>query len=158
MFAAICNGVARPFFGWVSDQIGRIPTMAIAFAVGAVAYVLFSVTAYAPWGFVVFAGLIMFSWGEIFDLFPSTCTDLFGERYATANLSMLYTAKGVASFLVPLGTPAFFGSWNHVLYAAAGINVIAVILVLAVLWPAANRHLRETARYELPHGSFARSP
>jgi len=32
------------------------------------------------------------------------CTDLFGPQYATANLSVLYTAKGAAVFLVPLGT------------------------------------------------------
>jgi OFA family oxalate/formate antiporter-like MFS transporter len=31
----ILNGVARPFFGWVSDQIGREITMFIAFSLGA---------------------------------------------------------------------------------------------------------------------------
>ena len=34
----ICNGAARPLFGWVSDNIGREYTMAIAFGLGAVAY------------------------------------------------------------------------------------------------------------------------
>src|SRR6266403_228699 len=31
----VFDGVGRPFFGWVSDQIGRGNTMAIAFAIGA---------------------------------------------------------------------------------------------------------------------------
>jgi OFA family oxalate/formate antiporter-like MFS transporter len=95
-----------------------------------------------PGGYIFFAGMIFFCWGEIFSLFPAMCTDLFGPQYATANLSMLYTSKGVAAFLVPLGTllVAVTGSWNSVLFLAAGINVVATILVLAVLRPAENRH------------------
>src|SRR5262244_1050407 len=36
----VTNGLTRPFFGWVSDQIGRESTMAIAFALEAVAIVI----------------------------------------------------------------------------------------------------------------------
>ena len=34
----LANGGARPFFGWVSDQIGREYTMAIAFTPRRIAY------------------------------------------------------------------------------------------------------------------------
>ena len=34
----------------------------------------------APWAFVLFAALIFLTWGEIFSLFPSTCTDTFGAE------------------------------------------------------------------------------
>src|SRR5580692_8868779 len=34
----VMNGAARPFFGWVSDHIGRENTMAIAFSLGGVSY------------------------------------------------------------------------------------------------------------------------
>ena len=34
----IFNGLARPFFGWVSDMIGRENTMAIVFTLGGLAY------------------------------------------------------------------------------------------------------------------------
>ncbi len=98
----IANGLARPLFGWISDQIGREYTMAIAFSLGAVSYWLLGSAGAAPWAFVIFAGLIFLTWGEIFSLFPSTCTDSFGPQYATANLSLLYTAKGASAFLVPL--------------------------------------------------------
>ena len=30
----VLNGLARPFFGWVSDQLGRELTMGIAFFLG----------------------------------------------------------------------------------------------------------------------------
>jgi OFA family oxalate/formate antiporter-like MFS transporter len=140
IFANIMNGVGRPLFGWVGDRVGNPPAMAIAFALGAASYYLLSVTGHHAWGYIFFAGMIFFCWGNIFSLFPAMCTDLFGPQYATANLSVLYTAKGVAAFLVPLGTPAIIGSWNSVLFLAAGINVVATILVLAVLGPAEHRH------------------
>jgi OFA family oxalate/formate antiporter-like MFS transporter len=142
IFASVMNGLARPFFGWVADHIGLSPTMAIAFGIGAVSYYLLSLTGKHPWGFIVFVGMVFFCWGEIFSLFPSMCTDLFGSKYATTNTSLLYTAKGAAAFLVPLGTVAVtvFGSWNAVLFLAAGLNSLAVLLVLFVLRPAAKRN------------------
>jgi OFA family oxalate/formate antiporter-like MFS transporter len=142
VFANVMNGIARPFFGWVSDHIGLWQTMAIAFGLGAASYFLLSVTGRYPWGFVFFAGMVFFCWGEIFSLFPAVCTDLFGQKYATTNLSMLYTAKGAAAFLVPLGSlaAAATGNWNDVLYLTTGINIIAVVLVVTVLRPAANQH------------------
>jgi OFA family oxalate/formate antiporter-like MFS transporter len=142
VFSSVMNGLARPFFGWVSDHIGLSTTMAIAFGLGAAAYCLLGLTGRNPWGFIFFAGMVFFCWGEIFSLFPSMCTDLFGSKYATTNTSLLYTAKGAAAFLVPLGAIAAtaIGSWNGVLYLTTGINIIAVLLVLFVLRPAANRN------------------
>jgi OFA family oxalate/formate antiporter-like MFS transporter len=145
VFANVMNGVARPLFGWVSDHIGLWQTMAIAFSLGAASYFLLYVLGNHPWGFIFFVGMVFFCWGNIFSLFPSMCTDLFGAKYATTNTSMLYTAKGAAAFLVPLGAIAATatGNWNDVLFLATGINVVAVFLVLAVLRPAANRHHAE---------------
>lgn len=142
IFANVMNGVARPLFGWVSDQIGLWQTMAIAFALGAASYFLLSVTGAYPWGFIFFVGMIFFTWGEIFSLFPAMCTDLFGPKYATTNSALLYTAKGTAAFLVPLGAIAAkaTGNWTAVLMLATGINVLAVFLVIVVLRPAAARH------------------
>jgi OFA family oxalate/formate antiporter-like MFS transporter len=142
VFANVMNGVARPLFGWVSDHIGLWQAMAIAFGLGAASYFLLYILGSHPWGFIFFVGMVFFCWGNIFSLFPSMCTDLFGAKYATTNTSMLYTAKGAAAFLVPLGAVAATatGNWNDVLFLATGINVIAVIIVLMVLRPAANRH------------------
>jgi len=145
IFANLMNGVARPFFGWVSDRIGNTTTMTISFALGAASYYLLSVAGHHLWGFIFFAGMVFFCWGQIFSLFPAACTDLFGPKYATVNLSMLYTAKGCAAFLVPVGTPAVFGSWNNVLIVAAAINVVAAVLVLAVLRPTERRRLTHEA-------------
>jgi MFS transporter, OFA family, oxalate/formate antiporter len=133
----VCNGAARPLFGWVSDHIGREYTMAIAFGLGAVSYWLLGALGTAPWAFVVFAALIFLTWGEIFSLFPSTCTDSFGPKFATVNLGLLYTAKGASAFLVPVANmlQASTGSWHTVFLVTALMNLAVVGLALFVLKP-----------------------
>jgi MFS transporter, OFA family, oxalate/formate antiporter len=137
----VCNGGARPLFGWISDNIGRENTMAIAFGLGGIAYWLLGTLGHAPWGFVVFAALIFLTWGEIFSLFPSTCTDTFGTKFATVNLSLLYTAKGTSAFLVPLANiiKTATGGWHMVFVITAITNFVVVALALFVLKPARAR-------------------
>ena len=132
-----CNGLARPLFGWVSDNIGREYTMAIAFTLGAVSYWLLGSAGGSPWAFVVFAAMIFLTWGEIYSLFPSTCTDSFGPKFATVNLSLLYTAKGASAFLVPVANmiKSSTGSWHLVFVITAIMNLIVVALALFVLKP-----------------------
>ncbi|WP_316206550.1 MULTISPECIES: oxalate/formate MFS antiporter [unclassified Bradyrhizobium] len=133
----LANGGARPFFGWVSDQIGREYTMAIAFTAGGLAYWLLGTAGTTPWTFVICAALIFFTWGEIFSLFPSTCTDMFGPKYATTNTSLLYTAKGLSAFGVPLANvlKTYSGNWHAVFLVAAVMNFIVVGLALFVVRP-----------------------
>ncbi len=136
----VMNGLARPFFGAVSDRIGREPTMAIAFTLGAVSYWLLAAVGTNPVAFVVCAGFVFFTWGEIFSLFPSTCTDLFGPRYATANASLLYTAKGTSAWLVPLANVlAAAAGWHGVFLVCAAGNVAVVLAALFVLRPMRRR-------------------
>ena len=111
--------------------------MAIAFGLGAMAYWLLGSAGSAPWAFVLFAALIFLTWGEIFSLFPSTCTDSFGPKFATVNLSLLYTAKGASAFLVPVANmiETSTGSWHMVFLLTALMNVLVVALALFVLKP-----------------------
>jgi len=143
----VMNGLARPFFGWVSDKIGRESTMAIAFGLGGVAYWLLGTAGTSPWTFMICAGFIFLTWGEIFSLFPSTCTDTFGAKYATVNAAFLYTAKGTSAFLVPLANVIknATGSWYDVLIATAIMNFVVVALALFVLKPLRARFIGGSA-------------
>jgi OFA family oxalate/formate antiporter-like MFS transporter len=137
----VLNGLARPFFGWVSDQLGRELTMAIAFFLGACSYGLLASAGQGPWTFVICAGLIFFTWGEIFSLFPSLCTDTFGPKYAAANASCLYTAKGTAALLVPFANvlQGATGGWGTVFVVAGISNLIVALMAIAVLRPLRRR-------------------
>ena len=138
----VLNGLARPFFGWMSDQLGREPTMFVAFGLGAVAIWSLWTLGHAPGLFVLTSGLIYFTWGEIYSLFPATCTDIFGFDFATTNAGLLYTAKGTASLLVPLANLAVgaTGSWHMVLVLGAGMNALAALLAVFVLKPMRKAH------------------
>jgi MFS transporter, OFA family, oxalate/formate antiporter len=133
----ILNGLTRPFFGWVSDQIGREKTMFIAFGLEAIGILALWQLGNNPVAFVLLTGLVFFAWGEIYSLFPSTCTDTFGSKYAAANAGALYTAKGTASLLVPLSSvlAAATGGWHAVFIVAAIMNAVAALMAWFVLRP-----------------------
>ena len=140
----VLNGLTRPFFGWVSDQIGRENTMFIAFGLEAAGIWALSQFGRDPMLFVILSGVVFFAWGEIYSLFPSTCTDVYGVKYATTNAGLLYTAKGTASLLVPLASvlAAASGDWRAVFLVAALMNVAAAIMALVVLRPLRAVHDR----------------
>ncbi len=132
------NGITRPFFGWVSDHIGRENTMFIAFSLEGASILLLLLLATRPALFVVLTGVVFFGWGEIFSLFPSTLTDLFGTLYATTNYGFLYIAQGVGSILggpVAAYLRTATGSWTSVFVIVICLDVVTALLALFVLKP-----------------------
>ncbi|NEU10522.1 oxalate/formate MFS antiporter [Methylobacterium sp. BTF04] len=139
----VLNGVTRPFFGWVSDKIGRENTMFIAFMIEGVGILALGMFAHIPLAFVLLTGLVFFAWGEIYSLFPATCSDTYGDKNAAANAGLLYTAKGTSALLLPvlLTIQAKSGSWQTVFYAASGMAFTAGLLALFVLKPMRARFI-----------------
>jgi len=135
----IFSGVSRPAFGWVSDHIGRENTMFLAFALEGLAVFLLGEFGHDPLAFVLLTTLTFFGYGEIYALFPATCGDEYGHKFAAANAGLLYTAKGMASLLVPVSS-VIGGSgprgWHTVFVAAAAMNLVASAMALVVLKPA----------------------
>ncbi|MBV1698420.1 MAG: oxalate/formate MFS antiporter [Hyphomicrobiales bacterium] len=139
----VTNGLTRPFFGWVSDHIGRESTMALAFALEALAILILFKFIDRPALFVVLTGLVFFGWGEIFSLFPSTLTDTFGPKFAATNYGFLYIAQGVGSILG--GPAAAFlkqttGSWTAVFIIVAALDALTAILALTALRRMRQKH------------------
>jgi oxalate/formate antiporter len=139
----LTNGLTRPFFGWVSDHIGREGTMALAFALEAAAILILFAYIDRPALFVVLTGLVFFGWGEIFSLFPSTLTDTFGPKFAATNYGCLYIAQGVGSIL---GGPAaaflkqWTGSWTAVFIVVAVLDAVTALLAITLLRQLRRRH------------------
>jgi OFA family oxalate/formate antiporter-like MFS transporter len=142
----VLNGLTRPFFGWVSDKIGREQTMFIAFALESVGILMLYQFGQNPIAFVILTGVVFFAWGEIYSLFPSTCADTFGSKYAASNAGMLYTAKGTASLLVPLSSvlAAATGGWHAVFIVASIMNAVAALMAWFVLRPMRRAHMNQT--------------
>ena len=134
----LTNGLTRPFFGWVSDRIGRENTMGLAFLLEAASVTLMVMFRDNALVFVLLSGVVFFGWGEIFSLFPSTLTDTFGAKHATTNYGLLYIAQGIGSVL---GGPLAAllreqtGSWLPVFAIIIALDALTGILALAALKP-----------------------
>ena len=142
----VTNGLTRPFFGWVSDHIGREATMTLAFALECAAILVLFAYIDRPALFVVLSGLVFFGWGEIFSLFPSTLTDTFGPKFAATNYGFLYIAQGVGSILA--GPAAAFlkqetGSWTSVFIVVAVLDAVTALLAITALRSMRQKHLAQ---------------
>jgi MFS family permease len=148
----ITNGATRPFFGWISDRFGRENTMLVAFTLEGTAITLWLLARGNPILFVLLSGLVFFGWGEIFSLFPSTLTDTFGTKHATANYGCLYMAQGVGSVL---GGPVAAllhqstGSWIPVFAVIITMDFTTAALAIALLKPMRRRWLGSASGREV---------
>jgi MFS transporter, OFA family, oxalate/formate antiporter len=134
----ITNGLTRPFFGWVSDHIGRENTMALAFLMEAAAVTAMMLLRDNAMLFVILSAVVFFGWGEIFSLFPSTLTDTFGTKFATTNYGFLYMAQGIGSVLggpVAAWLHDLTGSWLPIFGVIITMDVLTGVLALVALKP-----------------------
>jgi MFS transporter, OFA family, oxalate/formate antiporter len=137
----VLNGLTRPFFGWVSDHLGRENTMFVAFTIEAIGILALGRLGHDPMAFVLLTGVVFFAWGEVYSLFPATCRDTYGGAHAAANAGLLYTAKGTASLLIPLSSvlSARTGGWFGVFVTASVLNAVAAVAALLLLKPLRGR-------------------
>lgn len=141
-FQQLLNGLARVFWGWISDYIGRYYTMGLAFFLEAFAIIGLVQWVDRPVLFVVFSSLTFLAWGQIYSLFPAVVADVFGTKHSTANYGIQYTSKGVASILAGPGAAYLFAltsSWMPVLWTAAICDFAAGLLALFWLKPLVTR-------------------
>ena len=156
----ILNGSARPFFGWVSDHLGRYDTMAGVFVLEAVAITALTLLVRHPTWFIVLYGLTFFFWGDIYSLFPAAIADIFGSKHSTTNYGIQYTAKGVGSIGGPLSAMLFIatGSWLPALTAAVICNIAAAGLAVFWLKPLVTRLMKEQSAKSEPPAEAAAAP
>jgi MFS family permease len=148
----VLNGSARPFFGWVSDHLGRYDTMAIVFILEAVAITALAIFVRNPVWFVALSGLMFFAWGDIYSLFPAAIADIFGGKHSTTNYGIQYTSKGLGSILALPGAAwlkGATGSWLPVFWTAVACNIIAAALAVFWLKPRVTRLVKQQAALEV---------
>ncbi|MBI5110609.1 MAG: oxalate/formate MFS antiporter [Rhodovulum sp.] len=142
MLDRFMNGLSRPFFGWVSDTIGREKTMFIAFSIESIGILALATFGSNPWLFVILSGVVFLAWGEVYSLFGAITGDAFGTKHAGKIYGILFLSKGFAALFVPVGNLIMeaTGSWATVLYIVASLDFIAATSALFILRPLLLRH------------------
>jgi OFA family oxalate/formate antiporter-like MFS transporter len=134
MLNSLANGIGRVFWGAASDKLGRPKTMFISFGLNAI---FLFVLPYVGNNSVLYIGclmLIMFTWGQLFSLFPPINADVFGATYSASNYGFLYSAKGFAS-IIGGGLGVYLASsfgWKIVFSCAALLSLYASVMSLVL--------------------------
>jgi MFS transporter, OFA family, oxalate/formate antiporter len=126
MLLAIFNTAGRFISGFVSDRIGRTPTIILFFLLQAAN--MFAFAHYTSWGMIlVGASVTGLCYGTIYTLFPAATADFYGVRNLGVNYGLVFTAFGVAGCLGSLlgGRVAdLFGSYAKA-YTTVGVLLLA---------------------------------
>jgi OFA family oxalate/formate antiporter-like MFS transporter len=143
MLDRIMNGISRPLFGWISDNIGREKTMVIAFTLEGLGIIALGYFGHNPYAFLILSGVVFLAWGEVYSLFSALAGDAFGTKHIGKIYGVLYTAKGIGALFVPVGNLMMeaTGTWSTVLYTVAAMDLTAAFLAITVLRPVLRNHV-----------------
>ncbi|MFJ5487861.1 oxalate/formate MFS antiporter [Hansschlegelia beijingensis] len=146
MLDRIMNGVSRPLFGWISDNIGREKTMVIAFTLEGFGIIALGYFGHNPYAFLILSGVVFLAWGEVYSLFSALAGDAFGTKHIGKIYGVLYCAKGIGALFVPVGNLLMeaTGTWATVLYTVASMDLLAAFLAIVVLRPVLAEHVRRS--------------
>ncbi|MFC5069377.1 oxalate/formate MFS antiporter [Flaviflagellibacter deserti] len=147
MLDRVMNGISRPLFGWISDNIGREKTMVIAFTLEGIGIIALGYFGSNPWAFLLLSGLVFLAWGEVYSLFSALAGDAFGTKHIGKIYGVLYTAKGIGALFVPVGNLLMeaTGTWSTVLYTVACMDLLAAFLAIVALRPTLAAHVARSA-------------
>lgn len=143
MLDRVMNGISRPLFGWISDNIGREKTMVIAFTLEGMGIIALGYFGHNPYAFLILSGIVFLAWGEVYSLFSALAGDAFGTKHIGKIYGVLYTAKGIGALFVPVGNLLMeaTGTWSTVLYTVAAMDLFAAFLAIAVLRRVLAEHI-----------------
>ncbi len=146
MLDRIMNGISRPLFGWISDNIGREKTMLIAFTLEGLGIIALGYFGHNPYAFLILSGVVFLAWGEVYSLFSALAGDAFGTKHIGKIYGVLYCAKGIGALFVPVGNLMMeaTGTWATVLYTVAAMDLFAAFLAIVALRPVLAAHVKRS--------------
>lgn len=161
MLDRVMNGISRPLFGWISDNIGREKTMVIAFTLEGLGIIALGYFGHNPYAFLILSGVVFLAWGEVYSLFSALAGDAFGTKHIGKIYGVLYTAKGIGALFVPVGNLLMeaTGTWASVLYTVAAMDLLAAFLAVVALRPTLAAHVAKSglAEKDVPTGNLGRA-
>ncbi|MCD9491898.1 MFS transporter [Photobacterium phosphoreum] len=130
---AIFNSGGRVAAGIMSDKIGGVKTLMIAFVMQGINMVMFA-TFDSEFTLIIGAAVAGVGYGTLLAVFPSIIADFYGLKNYGANYGVLYTAWGVSGFIGPVVAAfAVDTTGTYTLAYTVCSVMIAVAVVLSVI-------------------------
>ncbi|MEZ9526346.1 L-lactate MFS transporter [Enterovibrio norvegicus] len=128
---AIFNSGGRVAAGILSDKIGGIKTLMIAFIMQGINMMMFA-TYQTEFTLMVGAAVAGVGYGTLLAVFPSITADYYGLKNYGGNYGVLYTAWGVSGFIGPVvAATAVDMTGNYVMAYTICAAMLAVAVVLS---------------------------
>ena len=132
------NAGGRIVSGWLSDALGRLPTIKTMVLISAVAMPALFLWRANVVAFYALVAVVYWCYGTQLSVFASTTADYYGTRHLGLNYGMLFTAWGAAGILGPaIAARVFdrFGDYRYAFFAAAAFALVAFASLMFVRPP-----------------------
>lgn len=126
--SALCNGIGRFFWGYISDKLGRVNTFKLLLIIEAVVFAGL-IFIKSPIFFSIGVCLILLNYGGSAGVMPSLIKEFFGTKLMPSVYGAVLTAWGVGGIFGPQITAYMKDNFSE----NAGIYVYKVALVLIIL-------------------------
>ena len=130
---AIFNSGGRLATGVLSDRIGALPTLTLAFVLQGINMLLFSYYQSSVL-MIVGAGLAGVGYGALLAVFPSLMAQFYGLKYYGTNYGILYTAWGMGGFIGPMLAAFVVDTTGSYQIAYQVCAVLMAVTVGLALW------------------------
>src|SRR5262245_32911173 len=125
--SSLGNAGGRILSGWLSDALGRVPTLRIMVLLSAIAMPALFVFRQQPVLFFVLIAMVYWCYGTQLSVFATTTADFYGTKNLGLNYGVLFTAWGAAGTLGPAIAGRVYDSFGDYRYAFFSAAVFAVI-------------------------------
>jgi MFS family permease len=128
---AVCNGVSRPLFGWLSDRHKPSHVAIVSYALSFLACILMINARPGELGtYLVAFCLFWFCLGGWLAMAPTITLRFFDPDHYARNYGTVFTAYGVGALIGTLltgRTRDLFGSYNAVFVPLAALTVLGMV-------------------------------
>lgn len=133
---AIFNGLGRPTFGWLTDQLTSRRAMLFSYALMLTAASLPLFFKADSWVFIISFAIFWFNLGGWLAIAPTSTMKLYGAAHSGENYGLVFTAYGVGAILGVSGSGLiidFFGGYQAVFQFVVVLCALGMGLTLRTI-------------------------